>query len=125
MTTIDDRPKVRPDGTPVLTYATAQPPLPPQPAEAALLEEIQRLQQRVEDLEFTVTEYRGQMSQIFGSASWKLTSPVRITAARYRTAKIRARRAAKSGSRAAAAAGGPPPARLRGSVWLDRIFSSG
>jgi lipopolysaccharide biosynthesis protein len=35
------------------------------------------------------------MSQIFGSASWKLTSPVRITAARYRTAKIRARRAAK------------------------------
>ena len=58
-------------------------------------DELARLRQRVEDLEFTVNEYRGQMSQIFGSASWKLTSPVRITAARYRTAKIRARRAAK------------------------------
>lgn len=63
--------------------------------EAGHGEEIARLRQRVEDLEFTVNEYRGQMSQIFGSASWKLTSPVRITAARYRTAKIRARRAAK------------------------------
>ncbi len=58
-------------------------------------DELARLRQRVEDLEFTVGEYRGQMSQIFGSASWKLTSPVRITAARYRTAKIRAKRAAK------------------------------
>ncbi len=63
--------------------------------EAGHGEELVRLRQRVEDLEFTVTEYRGQMSQIFGSASWKLTSPVRITAARYRTAKIRARRVAK------------------------------
>ena len=58
-------------------------------------EELARLRQRVEDLEFTVAEYRGQMSRIFGSASWKMTSPIRITAARYRTAKMRARRAAK------------------------------
>jgi lipopolysaccharide biosynthesis protein len=60
--------------------------------EAGHGEQLARLRQRVEDLEFTVGEYRGQF---FGSASWKLTSPVRITAARYRTAKIRARRAAK------------------------------
>jgi lipopolysaccharide biosynthesis protein len=57
--------------------------------------ELATLRQRVEDLEFTVAEYRDQMSQIFGSASWKLTSPVRGAAARYRTAKIRARRAAR------------------------------
>ncbi len=63
--------------------------------EAGHGEELVRLRQRVEDLEFTVTEYRGQVSQIFGSTSWKLTSPVRGVAARYRTAKIRARRAAK------------------------------
>jgi len=60
-----------------------------------LEEEIERLRQRVTDLELTVTEYRAQMSQMLGSASWKATSPIRATATRYRTAKIRARRVAK------------------------------
>ena len=60
-----------------------------------LQEEIERLRQRVEDLELTVTEYRSQMTQVLTSASWKMTSPIRATASRYRTAKVRARRAAK------------------------------
>ena len=60
-----------------------------------LEDEIERLRQRVHDLEVTVTEYRHQMSQVLTSASWKLTSPIRITASRARTAKIKARRAAK------------------------------
>ncbi len=64
--------------------------------EAALLhEEIDRMRQRVEDLELTVQEYRSQMSKMLGSASWKFTSPIRITAARARTARVRARRLAK------------------------------
>ena len=60
-----------------------------------LRDEVERLHQRVVDLELTVQEYRSQMSKVLTSASWKLTSPVRVTAARYRTAKIKARRAAK------------------------------
>lgn len=65
-------------------------------AEAAILEdEIERLRQRVIDLELTVTEYRHQMGQVLTSASWKLTSPIRATASRYRTAKTKAKRAAK------------------------------
>lgn len=60
-----------------------------------LQEEIERLQQRVADLEFTVAEYRSQMSQVLTSASWKMTSPIRATASRARTAKVKARRAAK------------------------------
>jgi lipopolysaccharide biosynthesis protein len=60
-----------------------------------LQEEVERLQQRVVDLELTVQEYRNQMSQVLTSASWKLTSPVRATASRYRTAKVKARRAAR------------------------------
>ncbi len=63
--------------------------------EAGQGEENAGLCQRVGDLEFTVYEYRGQISQIFGSASWKLTSLVRISAARYRTAKFRAPRSEK------------------------------
>jgi lipopolysaccharide biosynthesis protein len=59
-----------------------------------LREEIGRLQQRVDDLELTVQEYRSQMSQVLGSASWRMTSPIRATASRYRSAKVRARRAA-------------------------------
>ena len=60
-----------------------------------LEDEITRLRQRVADLEFTVTEYRKQMSEVLGSASWKATSPIRATASRYRTAKVKARRAAR------------------------------
>lgn len=60
-----------------------------------LQEEVERLRQRVEDLESTVAEYRNQMSRVLGSASWKMTSPIRATASRYRTAKVKARRAAK------------------------------
>ena len=60
-----------------------------------LEEEIERLRQRVIDLEFTVTEYRNQMSQVLSSASWKFTSPIRIAASRYRTAKVKAKRAAR------------------------------
>jgi lipopolysaccharide biosynthesis protein len=58
-------------------------------------EEIERLRQRVVDLELTVTEYRNQMSQVLSSASWKMTSPIRATASRYRTAKVKAKRTAK------------------------------
>ncbi len=61
---------------------------------AILQEEIERLRQRVEDLELTVVEYRSQMSQMLGSASWRVTSPLRASASRYRSAKARARRAA-------------------------------
>lgn len=60
-----------------------------------LVEENERLAQRVDDLELTVAEYRNQMSRVLTSASWKLTSPIRATASRLRTAKVRARRAAK------------------------------
>ena len=60
-----------------------------------LQDEIDRLRQRVEDLELTVQEYRSQMTQVLTSASWKLTSPIRATASRYRTAKVKARRTAK------------------------------
>lgn len=60
-----------------------------------LEEEIERLRQRVVDLELTVTEYRNQMSQVLSSASWKMTSPIRATASRYRTAKVKAKRTAK------------------------------
>ena len=58
-------------------------------------EELERLRQRVEDLELTVQEYRNQMSKVLTSASWKLTSPIRATASRARTAKVKARRAAR------------------------------
>ncbi len=61
---------------------------------AILQEEIERLRQRVEDLELTVVEYRSQMSQMLASASWRVTSPLRASASRYRSAKSRARRAA-------------------------------
>ena len=62
---------------------------------AELEAEVERLQQRVDDLELTVTEYRNQMSKVLTSASWKLTSPVRASASRARTAKIKIKRAAK------------------------------
>lgn len=60
---------------------------------AVLHEEIDRLRQRVEDLEFTVTEYRNQMGKVLGSASWKATSPFRALASRVRRLKARAKRA--------------------------------
>jgi lipopolysaccharide biosynthesis protein len=64
-----------------------------------LHEENRRLQQRVDDLELTVQEYRSQVSQVLGSASWRMTSPVRATASRYRLAKVRARRALRRARR--------------------------
>jgi lipopolysaccharide biosynthesis protein len=70
---------------------------------AHLQEENERLRQRVDDLELTVHEYRSQMSQVLGSASWKLTSPVRATASRLRLAKVRIRRAARRVRRRGAA----------------------
>ena len=81
-----------------------------------LHEENQRLQQRVDDLELIVQEYRSQVSQVLGSASWRMTSPVRATASRYRLAKVRARRAMRraknrNGSRQPILTAGlfPPP----------------
>ncbi len=61
----------------------------------ALKEENARLGQRMTDLELTVVEYRRQMSGVLGSASWRVTSPLRILSARYRTGKLRTRRALK------------------------------
>jgi hypothetical protein len=46
-----------------------------------LEDEIERLRQRVEDLELTVVDYRNQMTQIVTSASWKFTKPIRSGAA--------------------------------------------
>jgi lipopolysaccharide biosynthesis protein len=60
-----------------------------------LAAENERLTQRVEDLEQIVAEYRIQVSKVLNSSSWKLTSPIRATATRARTAKIKARRAAR------------------------------
>jgi lipopolysaccharide biosynthesis protein len=57
-----------------------------------LRDEVERLQKRVEDLELTVVEYRSQMSEVLSSGSWRLTSPIRVTAARYRTAVVRSKR---------------------------------
>ena len=47
-----------------------------------LEDEIERLPQRIEDLELTVVEYRYQMPQIVTSTSWKFTKPIRSGAAR-------------------------------------------
>ncbi len=58
-----------------------------------LQEENARLRQRVTDLEVTVVEYRRQMSGVLGSVSWRVTAPLRILTARYRTAKVRTKRA--------------------------------
>ncbi|MHB1166212.1 MAG: glycoside hydrolase family 99-like domain-containing protein [Candidatus Nanopelagicales bacterium] len=58
----------------------------------ALRAENERLAQRVADLEMTVVEYRAQMSQVLMSASWRLTSPLRALASRYRMVKAKARR---------------------------------
>lgn len=55
-------------------------------------DEILQLRQRVEDLELTVSEYRNQMSKVLNSASWKLTSPLRVTTSRAKTAKIKIKR---------------------------------
>ena len=59
----------------------------------ALRSENERLAQRVADLEMTVVEYRSQMSRVLNSASWRLTSPLRALATRWRIAKVRTRRA--------------------------------
>lgn len=58
-------------------------------------EENQRLRQRVTDLELTVVEYRRQMTGVLKSTSWRVTSPLRVASARYRTGKIRTKRALK------------------------------
>lgn len=60
-----------------------------------LRDENQRLRQRVTDLELTVVEYRRQMTGVLKSISWRVTSPLRVTSARYRTGKIRTKRALK------------------------------
>jgi len=57
--------------------------------------ENDRLRQRVTDLELTVVEYRRQMSGVLRSVSWRVTSPLRILSARYRTGKLRTKRALK------------------------------
>ncbi len=70
--------------------------VPPNPEEIdreVLDSEIQQLRQRVADLELTVEEYRRQMNQVITSASWRLTSPIRISASRTRSARAHARRA--------------------------------
>ena len=59
----------------------------------SLREINERLAQRVADLELTVVEYRAQMSQVLSSASWKVTGPMRATASRARSTRIRGRRA--------------------------------
>jgi lipopolysaccharide biosynthesis protein len=58
-------------------------------------DEIERLRQRVEDLELTVVEYRNQMTLVVTSASWKLTRPIRSGAARIRENKFKAKRVAR------------------------------
>ena len=58
-------------------------------------DENAQLRQRVTDLELTVVEYRRQMSGVMGSASWRVTAPLRIASARYRTGKARMRRVLK------------------------------
>ena len=58
-------------------------------------EENQRLRQRVTDLELTVVEYRRQMTGVLKSTSWRVTSPLRVASARYRTGKMRTKRALK------------------------------
>jgi lipopolysaccharide biosynthesis protein len=60
-----------------------------------LEDEIERLRQRVEDLELTVVEYRNQMTLVVTSASWKFTKPIRSGAARMRETKFKAKRVAR------------------------------
>ena len=60
-----------------------------------LRDENQRLRQRVTDLEITVVEYRRQMTSVLRSVSWRVTSPLRVLSARYRTGKLRTKRALK------------------------------
>jgi len=60
---------------------------------ALLQDENQRLRQRVTDLELTVVEYRRQMTGVLKSTSWRVTSPLRVASARYRTGKVRTKRA--------------------------------
>jgi lipopolysaccharide biosynthesis protein len=43
----------------------------------------------------TVVEYRRQMTGVLKSTSWRVTSPLRVASARYRTGKIRTKRALK------------------------------
>lgn len=57
-----------------------------------LEDEVERLRQRVDDLELTVSQYRVQMSEVLGSASWRTTSPMRAAASRMRTLRARMRR---------------------------------
>lgn len=53
------------------------------------------LRQRVEDLEQVVDEYRTQMRRVLTSASWRLTSPLRMGAGKVRWHKQRTKRAIK------------------------------
>jgi lipopolysaccharide biosynthesis protein len=58
----------------------------------ALREENDALRLRVAYLDETVAEYRRQMSKVLNSASWRVTSPIRMAAGRGRLLKQRARR---------------------------------
>lgn len=62
-----------------------------------LQEEVLRLRQRVDDLESTVGEYRLQLSKVLASASWRLTSPLRVVTARSRSLRVRVRRSIAGG----------------------------
>ena len=66
----------------------------------ALFEENAALRDRVSLLELTLEEYRRQMDDVLGSVSWRVTSPFRIVAGRFRrlrTAPGRARRRRRAG----------------------------
>jgi hypothetical protein len=62
---------------------------------SALIEENERLRQRVTDLESIVSGYREQLGEVVTSTSWRVTSPLRVVAARARASRTRVRRAAE------------------------------
>ena len=98
-----------------------------------LREENQRLRQRVTDLEITVVEYRRQMTSVLRSVSWRVTSPLRVLSARYRTGKLRTKRALKRWRERSAGTSGlrlaglfpPTPGDLSVGSRLARNVSSG
>ena len=98
-----------------------------------LREENQRLRQRVTDLEITVVEYRRQMTSVLRSVSWRVTSPLRVLLARYRTGILRTKRALKRWRERSAGTSGlrlaglfpPTPGDLPVGSRLARNVSSG
>jgi lipopolysaccharide biosynthesis protein len=49
------------------------------------------LQQRIDDLEQVVAEYRLQMQKVLTSSSWRMTSPIRMTAGKVRWHRTKAK----------------------------------